>query len=59
MELIKIDVLINKYGYIVNNQSDLEESLGGYGVKSKQIFLNVDTIKSVSTINDIMVSIKF
>ena len=37
MELIKIDGLINKYGCIVNNQSDLEESLGGYGVKSKQI----------------------
>ena len=45
MELIKIDVLINKYGCIVNNHSDLEESLGGYSVKSKQIFLNVDTIK--------------
>lgn len=51
MELIKIDVLINKYGCVVNNHSDLEESLGGYGVKSKQIFLNVDTIKSVSAIN--------
>ena len=50
MELIKIDVLINKYGCIVNNQSDLEESLGGYGVKSKQIFLNIDKIRSVSTI---------
>lgn len=51
MELIKTNVLINKYGGIVDNHSDLEDSLGGYCIKSKQIFLNIDTIRSVSTIN--------
>lgn len=50
MELIKINVLINKYDGIVDNHSDLEYSLGRYGIKSKQIFLNVDIIRSVSTI---------
>ena len=29
----------------------MEDSLGGYCIKSKQIFLNIDTIRSVSTIN--------
>ena len=51
MELIKIDVLVSKYGAIVDNHSDLEDSLRGYYIKSKQIFLNIDTIRSVSTIN--------
>ena len=51
MELIKIDVLVSKYGGSIQSQSDLEDSLGGYFIKSKQIFLNIDTIRSVSTIN--------
>ena len=50
MELIKIYVLINKYCGLVNNQADLEYSLEGYSIESKQIFLNVDTIRSISTI---------
>ena len=50
MELIKITVLVNKYGSIVNNHSDLEDSLGGFFIKSKQIYLNINTIRSVSTI---------
>jgi len=50
MELIKIDVLINKYGDIVKNHSDLEDSLAGYCIKSKQIFINIDVIRSVSII---------
>jgi hypothetical protein len=50
MKLIKINVLINKYDGIVNNHSDLEDSLREYYIRSKQIFLNVDTIRSVSTI---------
>lgn len=50
MELIEINVLISKSGYIVNNQSDFEYSLSGYHINSKQILLNIDTIRSVSAI---------
>ena len=50
MELIKINVLVSKYGGSIKSHSDLEDALGGFSYNKESIFLSLDKIRSVSSI---------
>lgn len=50
MELLRISVLISKHKSFVETQSDLEYALTGYIPNTTQIYINVDVIKTVSSL---------
>ena len=50
MELIKITVLVNKYGGSIKTYSDLEDALGSFSYKMESVFLSLDKIRSISEI---------
>lgn len=50
MELIKITVFVNKYGGSIETYSDLEDALGSSSYKMESVFLNLDKIRSISSI---------